>query len=49
MHMVWTKTVSGKLETRIRYSVNLAYNNFPFPDISDRSKKQEIKKMYIEF
>jgi hypothetical protein len=43
MHMVWTKTVSGKLETRIRYSVNLAYNNFPFPEISD-NQKQELEK-----
>lgn len=46
MHMVWTKTVSGKLETRIRYSVNLAYNNFPFPDISDSSKQEIEKNVY---
>jgi hypothetical protein len=44
--MVWTKTVSGKLETRIRYSVNLAYNNFPFPDISDSSKQEIEKNVY---
>jgi hypothetical protein len=43
MHMVWTKIVSGKLETRIRYSVNIAYNNFPFPEISD-NQKQELEK-----
>jgi len=34
MHMCWTKAVSGKLESRIRYSVNLAYNSFPFPEIT---------------
>jgi len=34
MHMCWTQAVSGKLESRIRYSVNLAYNSFPFPRIT---------------
>ena len=41
MHMVWVKTVGGRLETRYRYSAQLCYNTFPFPKISD-SKKQEI-------
>ena len=41
IHNVWTKTISGKLETRIRYSVNLVYNNFPFPPIS-QSQKDEL-------
>jgi type I restriction-modification system DNA methylase subunit len=41
MHMVWVKTTSGKLETRISYSNVLSYNNFPFPPISDQ-RKQEI-------
>jgi hypothetical protein len=30
MHMVWVKTVSGRLESRIRYTPSV-YNNFPFP------------------
>lgn len=42
MHMVWVKTVGGKLETRYRYSAQLCYNTFPFPKISDE-KKQEIE------
>ena len=37
---IWTKVVSGKLETRIRYSVNLTYNNFPFPNISKHRKEE---------
>ncbi|OYP61555.1 DNA methyltransferase [Prevotella sp. P2-180] len=41
LHMVWVKNVSGKLETRIRYSAQLCYNTFPFPKIS-ASKKEEI-------
>jgi hypothetical protein len=40
LHFFWTKVVSGKLETRIRYSVNLTYNNFPFPNISKHRKEE---------
>jgi type II restriction/modification system DNA methylase subunit YeeA len=42
MHMVWVKTVGGKLETRYRYSAQLCYNTFPFPKISSE-KKLEIE------
>ena len=42
MHMLWMKTVGGKLETRYRYSAQLCYNTFPFPKIS-AEKKQEIE------
>ena len=43
LHMVWVKTVGGKLETRYRYSAQLCYNTFPFPKIS-AEKKEEIKQ-----
>lgn len=43
MHMVWSKTVSGKLKSDIRYSKDLTYNNFPFPNISVQ-KRQEISR-----
>ncbi len=42
MHMVWVRTVGGRLETRYRYSAQLCYNTFPFPTISD-TKKSEIE------
>ncbi len=42
MHMVWVRTVGGRLETRYRYSAGLCYNTFPFPTISD-TKKSEIE------
>jgi hypothetical protein len=32
MHMVWTKHVCGKLESRFRYSNTIVYNNFPWPE-----------------
>jgi len=40
MHMVWVRTVGGQLETRIRYSAEICYNTFPFPEISDNQKKK---------
>jgi hypothetical protein len=32
MFTVWAKTVSGRLESRIRMAPDLSYNSFPFPD-----------------
>jgi hypothetical protein len=40
--MVWIHTVAGKLESRIRYSVNLTYNNFPFPKILEKQRETII-------
>lgn len=39
-HMIWTKAVGGYLGTSIRYSVQLVYNTFPFPKITDQQKKR---------
>lgn len=35
MHMAWVGSVVGKLESRIRYSSALAYNNFPIKQLND--------------
>ena len=43
IHMVWVKTVGGRLKTDYRYSAQLCYNTFPFPKISDE-KKAEIEE-----
>jgi hypothetical protein len=32
MHMAWTRQVCGRLEGRYRYSNNIVYNNFPWPE-----------------
>lgn len=40
MHMIWVKTVGGRLKTDYRYSAELCYNTFPFPKISEQQKKQ---------
>ena len=31
VHNAWIRTVCGRLEMRYRYSVNVVYNNFPWP------------------
>lgn len=40
IHILWVKTVCGKLEDRIRYSSSLCYNTFPFPPISSQRKEE---------
>ncbi len=32
MHMAWVRAVAGRLEGRLRYSAQIVYNNFPWPD-----------------
>lgn len=39
MHMVWMRTIAGRLKTDYRYSSALVYNTFPFPNISDQQKE----------
>jgi hypothetical protein len=45
MHNIWGRTVCGALETRIRYSSQLGYNTFPFPDISKEQKAEITKRV----
>ena len=42
LHVLWLKTVGGKLKNDYRYSAQLVYNTFPFPKISSE-KKAEIE------
>lgn len=39
-HLVWIRAVAGQLETRIRYSNTIVYNNFPVPPLSDAVKEK---------
>ncbi len=36
MHMVWVKSVAGRLESRINYSSTICYNNFPVPTLNKK-------------
>lgn len=38
MHMVWVRAVAGRLKTDYRYSAQLCYNTFPFPNITNQQK-----------
>jgi len=35
---VWNKAISGRLESRVRVSNSITYNNFPFPSLNDDKK-----------
>lgn len=39
MHMTWMRTVCGRLESRYRYSGQVVYNTFPWPDVTPEQKK----------
>ena len=43
MHMVWVRTVAGRLKTDMQYSNTICYNTFPFPKITE-AKRQEIEQ-----
>ncbi|MBE6425896.1 MAG: class I SAM-dependent DNA methyltransferase [Planctomycetaceae bacterium] len=38
VHMAWTRAVCGRLEMRYRYSKDIVYNNFPWPEASEEQK-----------
>lgn len=38
IHMVWFRSVGGKLETRYSYSAGMVYNTFPIPSLSTQRK-----------
>ena len=43
IHMVWTRYVCGRLKSDYRYTASVVYNNFPFPDPTEK-QKAEIEK-----
>jgi hypothetical protein len=47
MHMAWTRYVCGRLKSDYRYSKDIVYNNFPWPNPSDK-QKAEIEKMALD-
>ncbi|HPT68874.1 MAG TPA: N-6 DNA methylase [Syntrophomonas sp.] len=43
VHMAWMRAVAGRLEMRYRYSKDIVYNNFPWPEPSEK-QKEDIEK-----
>ena len=44
MHMAWMRQVCGRLEARYRYSNNIVYNNFPWPEQLTPAQKQRVEE-----
>ena len=38
VHMAWMRTVCGRLKSDYRYSKDIVYNNFPWPEPTDAQK-----------
>jgi hypothetical protein len=38
MHNAWVRAVCGRLESRYRYSASIVYNNFPWPEPTDKQR-----------
>ena len=44
MHMTWTRYTCGMLSTSLRYSNNLVYNNFPWPENPSEKQITTVEK-----
>ncbi len=40
VHMAWMRVVCGRLEMRYRYSKDVVYNNFPWPEVTEEQRKK---------
>lgn len=40
VHMAWVRSVCGRLKSDYRYSNKVVYNNFPWPNPTDKQKKK---------
>ena len=43
VHMTWTRYVCGRLKSDYRYSKDVVYNNFPWPNTTDEQKSQIVR------
>lgn len=43
MHMAWVRYTCGRLESRYRYSKDIVYNNFPWPESTTESHLRAIE------
>lgn len=44
MHMVWMRSVAGRLKSDYRYSNELVYNNFPWPEHPTDEQKKAVEE-----
>ena len=43
VHNAWLRVVCGRLKSDFRYSKDIVYNNFPWPDVTEE-KKSKIER-----
>jgi hypothetical protein len=43
MHMTWVKQICGRIKSDYRYSNNLVYNNYPWPDSPTMDKFNKVE------
>ncbi|HFU4376678.1 TPA: DNA methyltransferase [Streptococcus suis] len=46
MHMVWLRSIGGKLKTDYSYSAGIVYNTFPVPELSTKRKNQIEEQVF---
>jgi hypothetical protein len=44
MHMTWVRYTCGRLESRYRYSKDIVYNNYPWPEAPSEKQKQAVEE-----
>lgn len=44
MHMVWVNYICGRLKSDYRYSNEIVYNNFPFPEKGTAAQKTKVEQ-----
>jgi hypothetical protein len=44
MHMAWVRQVCGRLKSDLRYSAKLVYNNFPWPEDANETKRALVEE-----
>ncbi len=45
VHNAWMRVVAGRMKSDYQYSGSIVYNNFPWPDLSDRRGKEYRDKI----
>ena len=44
MHTVWVKNICGRIKSDYRYSNELVYNNFPWPENPNEKQKKAVEQ-----
>lgn len=45
MHMAWVRQICGRLEGRYRYSSNIVYNNYPWPEAPSKMQIERVSSL----